>query len=66
MGAVPKHKVSRHYRGNRRRHIFLDAPTLVPCQTCGLLHRAHHVCKNCGSYNNRQVIEIRGKTADDE
>jgi large subunit ribosomal protein L32 len=58
MGAVPKHKVSRHRRGNRRQHQRLDAPTLVPCQQCGQLMRAHHVCKNCGGYRGRQVIEI--------
>ena len=63
MGAVPKTKVSRHRRGNRRRHQVLTAPTLVPCQQCGKLMRAHYVCKNCGTYRKRQVIELR--TTDD-
>jgi large subunit ribosomal protein L32 len=58
MGAVPKTKVSRHRRGNRRQHQRLDAPTLVPCSQCRQLMRAHHVCKNCGTYRGRQVIEI--------
>jgi large subunit ribosomal protein L32 len=58
MGAVPKHKVSRHRRGNRRRHQRLDAPTLVVCPQCGQLMRAHRVCKNCGTYRGRQVIEM--------
>lgn len=66
MGAVPKTKVSRHRRGNRRRHLALTAPTLVTCQSCGSLHRAHHVCKACGTYRGRQVVEIRSKTSDDE
>ncbi len=66
MGAVPKTKVSRHRRGNRRRHLALEGPTLVPCQQCGQPHRAHHVCKNCGTYRNRQVIEIRSKNADND
>jgi large subunit ribosomal protein L32 len=57
MGAVPKTKVSRHRRGNRRQHQRLDAPTLVPCPNCNQLMRAHRVCKNCGSYRGRQVIE---------
>ena len=60
MGAVPKSKVSRHRRGNRRRHLRLDAPTLVPCQQCGSLMRAHYVCKTCGTYRGRQVITVRG------
>ena len=57
MGAAPKTKVSRHRRGNRRQHQRLDAPTLVPCTTCNQLMRAHRVCKSCGSYRGRQVIE---------
>ena len=48
MGALPKQRISRHRQGNRRRHIFLKSPELVPCQTCRELHRAHHVCPNCG------------------
>lgn len=58
MGAVPKTKVSRHRRGNRRRHQRLDAPTLVTCPQCRELMRAHRVCKTCGTYRGRQVIEI--------
>jgi large subunit ribosomal protein L32 len=58
MGAVPKTKVSRHRRGNRRQHQRLEAPTLVTCQSCGKLMRAHRVCKSCGMYRNRQVIAI--------
>jgi large subunit ribosomal protein L32 len=58
MGAVPKTKVSRHRRGNRRRHQTIDAPTLVVCPNCRELMRAHRVCKNCGTYRGRQVIEL--------
>lgn len=58
MGAVPKTKVSRHRRGNRRQHQRLDAPTLVSCTRCGHLMRAHYVCKNCGTYRGRQVLDI--------
>lgn len=65
MGAVPKTKVSRHRRGNRRQHKRLDAPTLVPCAQCGKLMRAHYVCKNCGTYRRRQVLDI-GQSDDNE
>ncbi|MBK9710266.1 MAG: 50S ribosomal protein L32 [Kouleothrix sp.] len=58
MGAVPKTKVSRHRRGNRRQHQRLDAPTLVLCPQCNQLMRSHRVCKTCGSYRGRQVIEM--------
>lgn len=58
MGAVPKTKISRHRRGNRRQHLRLDEPTLVPCTNCKALMRAHHVCKNCGQYRGRQVVQM--------
>jgi large subunit ribosomal protein L32 len=65
MGAVPKTKVSRHRRGNRRQHQRVDAPTLVICSQCRQLMRAHRVCKSCGTYRGRQVIEI-GSGAENE
>jgi large subunit ribosomal protein L32 len=58
MGALPKRKVSRHRRGNRRQHLALSAPTLVTCPKCGNLMRAHIVCQACGTYKGRQVIAM--------
>ena len=57
MGALPKHKISRHQRGNRRQHLRVEVPTLVPCPNCGKLMRAHRVCKECGQYRGRQVVQ---------
>lgn len=65
MGAVPKTKVSRHRRGNRRRNQALEAPTLVTCQQCGQLMRAHRVCKSCGGYRGRQVIEMKSEVIEE-
>ncbi|MCU0494554.1 MAG: 50S ribosomal protein L32 [Chloroflexaceae bacterium] len=62
MGALPKRKVSRHRRGNRRQHQRLDAPTLVVCPNCGKLMRAHRVCQACGTYKGRQVIQVADNT----
>ncbi|WP_129630846.1 50S ribosomal protein L32 [Candidatus Oscillochloris fontis] len=64
MGALPKRKVSRHRRGNRRQHLALTAPTLVICPQCGSLMRAHFACKTCGTYKGRQVIAVAGEAAD--
>lgn len=58
MGAVPKRKVSRHRRGNRRRHQYLIAPDLVKCPNCGQMTRAHRACTECGQYKGRQVVTI--------
>ena len=62
MGALPKHKISRHQRGNRRRHQRVEVPTLITCSNCGNLMRAHRVCKTCGQYRGRQVIEMEQDT----
>ncbi len=58
MGALPKRKVSRHRRGNRRQHLALTAPVLVTCPNCGVMMRNHYPCKNCGTYKGRQVIAV--------
>lgn len=65
MGALPKHKVSRHQRGNRRREQVLKAPTLVICSNCGDLMQNHRVCKTCGYYRGRQVIVVRDDEDED-
>jgi large subunit ribosomal protein L32 len=58
MGALPKQKISRHRQGNRRRHHYLTAPSVVRCRNCRGMKRSHHVCPSCGTYRGRQVIEI--------
>ncbi|MCO5215834.1 MAG: 50S ribosomal protein L32 [Thermomicrobiales bacterium] len=58
MGALPKQRISRAHQGNRRRHHFIAAPTLVPCKECGEMKQAHHVCPSCGRYRGRQVVQI--------
>lgn len=63
MGALPKRKVSRHRRGNRRQHLALTAPTMVACPRCGNMMRAHYACKNCGTYKGRQVMTVADSSA---
>lgn len=63
MGAVPKKKVTRHHRGNRRRHQCLTAPMLIVCSNCGELMKSHQVCKACGTYRNRVIIRQKDNPA---
>jgi large subunit ribosomal protein L32 len=56
--AVPKKKVSPSRRDNRRSHHALKAPAYVECSNCGELTRPHHVCKACGHYDRREVVEV--------
>lgn len=67
MGAVPRKKVTRHYRGNRRQHQRLKAPVLVICPSCGERMQAHRACRSCGmygKYERRQVLRVKDKAAE--
>ncbi len=55
--AVPKKKISKSRRNQRRAHHVLAAASYVECANCGELKRPHHVCGACGQYDGRQVVE---------
>lgn len=59
--AVPKRKVSKARRDKRRSaHWKLALPNLVKCPKCGGFKLSHRVCKTCGTYDGRQVIDVAG------
>jgi len=55
--AVPKQKISKARRGQRRSHDALKAANVVECPGCGENKRPHHVCGACGEYDGREVVE---------
>ena len=55
--AVPKRKVSKTRRNKRRAHYKLEAPHLVRCPQCNTLKEQHKVCKECGFYKGKEVVE---------
>lgn len=57
----PKGKFSKARRDKRRANWKLTAPTLVKCNNpaCDSMHMPHHVCPSCGTYNGRQVLQLR-------
>jgi large subunit ribosomal protein L32 len=56
MAAVPKKKTSQSRKGNRRQHIRLTIPAIVPCSHCRNPKLRSHVCPTCGYYRGREVI----------
>jgi large subunit ribosomal protein L32 len=54
--AVPKTKISKSRRGQRRAHDSISGSAYTECQNCGELMRSHHVCAACGFYKGREVI----------
>jgi large subunit ribosomal protein L32 len=57
--AVPKRKISRMKRNNRRAHDALKAPTYVEDKDSGELRRPHHIDPKSGRYRGRQVIAVK-------
>lgn len=56
--AVPKHKTSKARRNSRNSANFnASTPTLIQCPQCHELKVAHKVCKKCGYYDGKKVIE---------
>lgn len=58
--AVPKGKVSKARKNTRNSANFkIGAPTLVECPNCHEMKLPHVVCKHCGYYNGKKVVEIK-------
>lgn len=57
--AVPKRKTSKARRDSRRANTWqLAAPTIAECPQCHQPKLSHRLCKHCGYYKGRQVIEV--------
>ncbi|HHU63895.1 MAG TPA: 50S ribosomal protein L32 [Clostridiales bacterium] len=56
--AVPKRKTSKSRRDKRRANWKLEMPGVVECPQCHQPKLNHRVCKNCGYYKNKKVINV--------
>lgn len=59
--AVPKKRHSKSKVGRRRMHLFLEKPHLVKCSQCGHLILPHTVCRFCGYYKGKEVVNVLEK-----
>ncbi len=60
--AVPKGKVSKARRNKRNSANFKASEvTLVECPQCHEKKLPHRVCKACGSYDGKKVVETEKK-----
>jgi len=59
MGALPKRKYAKARQGKRRAHLGAVIPALVLCPQCHSPKLAHHFCPTCGSYDGREIIEVK-------
>ena len=58
MSICPKNKSSKGRRDKRRANWKMSAPTVVACPKAGQLMMPHRVCKNCGTYNKREIVAV--------
>jgi large subunit ribosomal protein L32 len=56
MGALPKRKISKRRRNNRRAHDALSPARLVKCSNCGEMKLPHVMCPACRTYRSRQIL----------
>ncbi|MDP3093407.1 MAG: 50S ribosomal protein L32 [bacterium] len=61
MGGVPKQRHTKSRRDKRRSQIFLVQPSLTVCSHCKKPSLPHTICKNCGYYQNREIINVLKK-----
>lgn len=59
--AVPKHRHTKGKRNKVRMHLYIEPAVLTTCKKCKKPVRPHMVCKNCGYYNGKEVINVLGK-----
>ncbi len=45
----------------RRSHHALTASSVSRCSHCGSDILPHKICKNCGYYKNREIIDVLAK-----
>ena len=57
--AVPFRKVSKTRKRMRRTHNAIEASTTTKWPECGAVIKPHRVCKECGSYKGKKVIETK-------
>ena len=55
--ALPKRRSSKARQGNREANKGLKAPAVVRCPNCQELMMPHRVCKACGFYGGKEIIE---------
>jgi len=62
MTPTQRHTKSR--KRKRRSTIHLKTPTLSTCPKCKRKLKPHNVCAFCGTYNGKNIIDIKLKKAE--
>lgn len=63
--AVQKSKTSKQRTNKRFAQWKLETPNLVECPQCHELKAPHQVCKKCGYYDGKMVVDTAKKEKKD-
>lgn len=63
---VPRQRHTKSKRNRQRSHQALKVLNLSKCPQCGQTILAHRVCKNCGKYQGREVVDVLKKLSKKE
>ncbi|MBU2219699.1 50S ribosomal protein L32 [Patescibacteria group bacterium] len=58
---VPRQRHTKSKRNRQRSHQALKILDLTKCLKCGQPILPHQVCKNCGTYKGREVLDVMKK-----
>ena len=56
--AVPKRRMSRSNTHSRRSQWKAKVPAFATCKRCKQAKLPHVACPTCGTYNDRQVVNV--------
>lgn len=59
--AVPRHSHTRSKVGKTRMHKYIKPVALNVCPKCKKTILSHTVCKNCGYYKGKEVLNVLSK-----
>ncbi|MEK7569595.1 MAG: 50S ribosomal protein L32 [Patescibacteria group bacterium] len=59
---VVRMRSTKSHTGNRRAHHALRALKLSVCSNCKAPMIPHRVCRNCGFYRGKKVLDLVRKT----
>ena len=58
---VVRMRHTKSHTANRRSHHALKTTSFVKCTNCSALKKSHMVCKTCGFYNGKKVLDLVNK-----
>lgn len=59
--AEPKKKLSKSRTHRRRHQIKMNSVGYIYCEKCHEPKLRHNVCKNCGTYRGKKVLNVDKK-----